>query len=76
MLPGVFVALSQVMHNGQLREGSAWPVPAELHQPILQDGVVLKSAADNPAAADFVAFLQSDVARAMIRDFGYQTPEG
>ena len=71
-----FVALSQVMQNGQLREGSAWPVPVELHQPIRQDGVVLKSAADNPAAADFVAFLKSDTARAMIRDFGYQTPEG
>jgi molybdate transport system substrate-binding protein len=29
-----FVALSQVMKDGKLGEGSAWVVPASLHQPI------------------------------------------
>ena len=66
-----FVALSQVWENGQLKSGSAWIVPAELHQPIRQDAVLLARGKDNAAAVALVAFLKSEAAKAVIRSFGY-----
>ena len=66
-----FVALSQVMSEGRIPQGSAWVVPAQWHTPIRQDAVVLATAKDNPAARAWVAFLKSDKARAIIRSFGY-----
>jgi molybdate transport system substrate-binding protein len=66
-----FVAMSQVMLEGKLRSGSAWPVPAELHAPIRQDAVVLARAAGNPAAAALVEYLRGDKAKTVISSFGY-----
>jgi molybdate transport system substrate-binding protein len=66
-----FVALSQVWENGQLKSGSAWIVPAELHHPIRQDAVLLARGKDNAAAVALVAFLKSEAAKAVIRSFGY-----
>jgi molybdate transport system substrate-binding protein len=51
--------------------GSRWDVPAEAHDPIRQDAIILKRAADNPAARAFTDFLRSDAARDMISRFGY-----
>jgi len=67
-----FVALSQVMVDGQISAGSAWVVPAHLHDPIRQDAVLLKSAHDNAAAKALLQYLRTDAARALIRAHGYQ----
>jgi molybdate transport system substrate-binding protein len=67
-----FVALSQVLENGQLRGGSAWVVPSSLHAPILQDAVLLLPGKDQPAAAALLKYLQSDKAKAVLRAFGYE----
>lgn len=67
-----FVALSQVMVEGSLREGSAWVVPASMHVPIRQDAIVLIGGKDNPAATALVAYLKSEKARSIIRAFGYE----
>ena len=61
-----FVALSQVAGRDRV-----WIVPAELHAPIRQDAVLLKSAADNPAATAFIDFLKSAAARERIAAAGY-----
>ena len=66
-----FVALSQVLADGQLKEGSAWIVPAHLHTPLRQDGVILKPGQGQPAAAALVNYLGGEKARAIIRSFGY-----
>lgn len=66
-----FVALSQVMEGGQLREGSAWVVPASMHAPIRQDAIVLKPGRGNEAAAALMHYLRGDKARAIIRSYGY-----
>ncbi len=68
-----FVALSQVMQDGEIAEGSGWVVPGDLHDPISQDAVILQRGADNPAVADLFDYLRSDQARAVIHDFGYET---
>ncbi len=66
-----FVALSQVFADGRLKEGSAWVVPANLHQPIQQDAVLLVNGKDNPAAVALLGYLRTDKAKAIIRSFGY-----
>jgi molybdate transport system substrate-binding protein len=67
-----FVALSQVMVDGRITEGSAWLVPTSLHSTIKQDAVVLATGKDNAAALALAAYLKSDKARAIIRSYGYE----
>ena len=66
-----FVALSQVMKDGQLTGGSAWIVPESMHAPIRQDAVLLSSAKDYPAAAALMRYLKGDKARTIIKSYGY-----
>lgn len=66
-----FVALSQVMEDGRLREGSAWVVPGNLHEPIRQDAIVLKPGQGSEAAAALMQYLRDDKARAVIKSYGY-----
>jgi molybdate transport system substrate-binding protein len=66
-----FVALSQIMQDGRLTEGSAWVVPAELHAPLKQDAVLLQNAKGHVAAKAFLAYLQSEPAKAVMRGYGY-----
>ncbi len=66
-----FVALSQVLVDGKIVQGSAWIVPAGLHAPIAQDALVLSAGKDNPAAIALMDFLRSDRAKVLIRSYGY-----
>ncbi len=66
-----FVALSQVYEGGRIKSGSAWIVPASLHNPIRQDAVILVRGKDNKAAAALADYLKSAPARAVILSFGY-----
>lgn len=66
-----FVALSQVIENGKIASGSGWVVPDHLHSPILQDAVLLKTGAENPAAPALLQFLKSPEALAIISKYGY-----
>lgn len=67
-----FIALSQVIHDGEISEGSAWVIPTDLHSPLNQDAVLLKQADKKPAAEALLAYLKSTHAKDMIRAFGYQ----
>lgn len=69
-----FIALSQVMRDGKMAEGSWWLVPAELHKPIRQSAVLLSGAKDKAAAQAFLVYLRSEKAAAVIRSFGYDLP--
>ena len=68
-----FVALSQVMADGKIKQGSGWPVPSDLHSPIRQDAVLLAAGKDDPAVVALLDYLQGDKAQAIIRGFGYET---
>lgn len=71
-----FIALSQVIgKEGKITEGSGWIIPANLHQPIMQDVVLLKKGEENPAAPALMKFLKSPEAQAIIRKYGYDLPE-
>ena len=67
-----FVALSQVIMDNRLKNGSAWIVPETLHSPIKQDAVLLLSGKENAAAHAFIKFLKSNKAQEIIKAFGYQ----
>lgn len=67
-----FVALSQVYKDGAITSGSAWQVPAAMHEPIRQDAVILLKGKDNPAARAFTEYLKGPDAAVVIRAFGYQ----
>jgi len=67
-----FVALSQVYKDGKLNSGSAWIVPANLHEPIKQDAVILNKGKDSAAAKALMDYLKGPKAAAVIKSFGYQ----
>jgi molybdate transport system substrate-binding protein len=67
-----FVALSQIYKNGKITGGSAWIVPASLHEPIKQDAVILDKGKDNPVAKAFIEYLKGPKAAEVIKSFGYQ----
>lgn len=69
-----FIALSQVMRDGKVTEGSSWLVPSELHRPIRQCAVLLSGAKDQAAARAFLAYLKSEKALTVMRSFGYELP--
>jgi molybdate transport system substrate-binding protein len=61
-----FVAASQAIGKEDV-----WLVPAELFEPIRQDGVLLKTGENNPAAVAFIDFLKSEPAIGVIEASGY-----
>lgn len=66
-----FIALSQVMADGQMTGGSAWVVPSNLHDPIRQDAAILAKGKNQPAARALVEYLKGDKAAAIIKSYGY-----
>jgi molybdate transport system substrate-binding protein len=66
-----FVALAQLYGN---TDGARWLVPENKHTPIRQDAVLLKTGADDEASKQFIAFLKSPEAHAIIERFGYSLP--
>lgn len=66
-----FVAMSQVLEGGKLREGSVWVIPQALYNPIRQDAVILKRGENNEAAQALVDLLRSPNIKDLIRSYGY-----
>lgn len=66
-----FVALSQVMVDGKIAQGSAWRVPADMHEPIRQDAALLETGKGNAAATALMQYLKGDKAKAIIKSYGY-----
>ena len=56
---------------GKAALGSRWLVPPALHQPILQDAVLLQPGASSPAARALLEHLKSAPVRELIRAYGY-----
>lgn len=66
-----FVALSQVMKDGKIADGSAWVLPGNLYQPIKQDAVILEKGKGKPAAEALMKYLREAKATAVIQSYGY-----
>jgi len=63
-----FIALAQVTLDDS---GARWDIPQDYYDPIQQDAMLLKRGKKNPAAKAFVDYLQSEVAKTVIKQFGY-----
>ena len=66
-----FVAMSQIVDQSKLIQGSAWVVPAHLYAPIQQDAILLLSGQGNAAAIALMAYLKSPQAKSIMTDYGY-----
>ncbi len=66
-----FVAWSQLLRKNGVPEGSWWHIPRSLYRPIKQQALQLR---DTPAARDFMTFLHSPQAQAVIEAHGYSVP--
>ena len=64
-----FIALSQLRKNQGL--GFSWIVPQEWHDPIQQQGILLKRAKTNKAARQFLNFIKSNRIKKQIESYGY-----
>ncbi|WP_114418426.1 molybdate ABC transporter substrate-binding protein [Marinospirillum perlucidum] len=71
-----FVALSQIKHPQVDGQGSWWLPPTDSYDPIVQQAVILETAEDPQLAAEFMAFIRSPQAAAIIRAAGYTPGEG
>lgn len=65
------IALSLAVSPELRDKGKYWPVPGDLHPPIIQGGVVLRWANDARLAGDFRDFLLSAEGLALLKDFGF-----
>ena len=64
-----FIALSQLRKNQGL--GFSWIIPQEWHDPIRQQGILLKRAKTNKAAWNFLNFIKSNQVQNQIESYGY-----
>ena len=67
-----FVSLSYLRDTEAGQSEWKWVVPQDMHQPIDQDAVLLRRAAGNSAAIEFLLFMRTDDARKIISGFGYE----
>jgi len=67
-----FVSLSQVLDSKINGSGSRWDVPADLHDPLHQEAVLLAKGQGNEAALGFLEYVKSQRAREIIERFGYR----
>ncbi|MGB0953589.1 MAG: molybdate ABC transporter substrate-binding protein [Planctomycetota bacterium] len=65
------IAASQIASQTEAL-GHGWLVPSSLHDPILQQAVLLR---ESPEARSFWTFLQSEEAAIILRAHGYEVPE-
>ena len=70
-----FVAKSQIKDPRFKFKGSSWDIPADQHEPILQQAILLKRGITNASAKQFLEYLQGDVSKKIIQSYGYRSLE-
>lgn len=69
-----FVSEAQILSLGETSKAAVWRPPANYHDPIAQDAILLVRAEDNAAAIALMAYLQTDEAKDIIAQHGYDLP--
>jgi molybdate transport system substrate-binding protein len=67
------LALSLVS-SPSMKDGKRWEIPANMHTPIEQGAVILKSAEDKEGARALLVFLKSDASREILESYGFTPP--
>jgi len=69
-----FVSLAQILDPKIIHKGKRIDVPDEYYDPIKQDAVILANGKSNDGAISFWNFLQSDISKKIIKNYGYGLP--
>ncbi|MEQ9545471.1 MAG: molybdate ABC transporter substrate-binding protein [Marinobacter sp.] len=69
------LALSLALSPRLASSGSYWLIPDSWHKPLEQGYIITQRAADNELAWQFSAFMDSDKARQIMRDNGFDLPD-
>lgn len=69
------IAKSQLANLPEDQQGYWIGVPDTLHEPILQDGVLIGRARDNKIAQAFMKYMRSDRTKKTITRYGYGVPQ-
>jgi molybdate transport system substrate-binding protein len=67
------VALSLAV-SAAMKDGKRWEIPADMHPPIEQAGILLKDAKNKSSARAFLNFVQSEAGRATLAKYGFSFP--
>ncbi len=67
-----FVAKSQMKDPRFKFKGSRWEVPVDMHEPILQQAILLKPGLANSSAKQFLKYLDGTVAKKIMRSYGFR----
>jgi molybdate transport system substrate-binding protein len=70
-----FVGSAQLNGPNGSRKGRSWLVPQELYPVLDQGGIVTAKGRANPAAAKYLAYLQSDDGRTVLQKCGFSVPD-
>ena len=70
-----FIAQAQWVRSELRLIGTSWPVPADLHPPIIQEAALLQAGRSKESAQRFLRYLKGESARTLIRKSGYETPQ-
>ena len=69
------IPLSLAMAPELARRGQWWELPPESYPPIAQGAVVLRKSKNEKVAQDFVNYLKTNEAAAILRRYGFEVPE-
>ncbi len=65
-----FIALSQTLQDARPLRGQHWIIPADWHNPIRQDVILIE---ETPAARALLAFIKTAPAAAILQRYGYHS---
>ncbi|MDA8328489.1 MAG: molybdate ABC transporter substrate-binding protein [Betaproteobacteria bacterium] len=68
------IALSLAVNPQLASQGGYWLIPDSLHSPMEQAYVITSHGAENPLAHQFVAYMNSTPARAIMTQYGFVLP--
>ncbi len=57
-----------------MRDGKRWEIPADMHPPLEQGAVILKTAKNKDTAWAFLEFVKSELGRATLAKYGFEIP--
>jgi molybdate transport system substrate-binding protein len=68
------IALSLALAPAMKEKGTYWEVPAEVHPPLEQGAVILKSSKQLKSAKQFMAFMKSPPSQEIMKRYGFILP--
>lgn len=69
------IALSLAISPAMADKGRFWKVPQDLYPPLIQGGIIMKSAKSPKAAKEYRKFLTGEAGQAILKKYGFDSPD-